>query len=84
MPALPVAQRIGQCLYRLLDDAVGLPFVHFEGTHLIDEFIDHVTEIECVEHPHTEVDRELQSGFSACGLDTVRLLEQQDTEAVES
>ena len=67
-----------------LNDAVGFALVHLEGTDLVDELIDHVTEIESIQHAHAEVDGELQSGFAARGLDAVRLLEEQHAEAFEA
>ena len=60
MPALPVAQRIGQCLHRFPDDAVGLAFVHLKGANLVHKLIDDISKIERIEHAHAEVDGELQ------------------------
>ena len=84
VPAFAVAQRIGQRLDRLPNHPVRLPLVHFEGANLVDQLIDHVPEIERIEHAHAEVDRELQSRLAAGRLDAIRLLEEQYPEALKA
>src|SRR5271156_3176888 len=65
-------------------DTVRLALVYLERTYLIDEFVDDIPKVEGVEHSHTEVDRELQAGLTTGSFNTVRLLEQQNTKAIES
>ena len=84
MPAFAVAQRIGQSLDGLVDHPVRLALVHFEGANLVDELVDHVAKIECIQHAHAEVDGELQARFAARRLDAVGLLEEQDPEALKA
>src|ERR1700722_7852035 len=71
VPALPVSQRVGQCLHRLMNNAVCLAFVHLERTHLVHQFVDDVSEIEGVKHSHTEVDGKLQTWLAARRLDAI-------------
>src|SRR5207302_5087625 len=75
--------RIRESFHGFLNDSVGLALVHLERADLIDEFVDDVAEIEGVQHAHAEIDRKLKAGLTACGLDAVGLLEQQNAEAVE-
>ncbi len=84
VPALAVAQRVGQRLYGVADYLVRLTLVHLKGTDLIDQLVDHVAEVERIEHAHTEIDRELQAGLAARRFDAVSLLEEQNAESVEA
>jgi hypothetical protein len=84
VPALAVAQRIRKRLRGLSNDAVSFTFVYLEWTNLIDQLVQHVAEVERIEHPHAEVHREFETGLAAGRLDAVRLLEEQHTEAVEA
>src|ERR1700676_4282107 len=57
--------------------------MHFIRTDLISQIVHYVAQIERVEHPHSEINCELETGFSRCRFDTVVLLKQQDAKAVE-
>ncbi len=63
-----------------LNHPVRLALVHFEGTNLVDQLIDHVAEVERIEHAHAKVDGKLQSRLAAGRLDAVGLLEEQYAE----
>ncbi len=84
VPALAVAEGIGQGLDRVTNHAVRLALVHLKGPHLVHQLVDHVAQVERVEHAHAEVDGELQSRLAAGCLDAVGLLEEQYAEAIEA
>ena len=69
---------------RLAEHAVGLALVHFERTDLVDQLVDHVAQVQRIQHAHAEIDGELQPWLAAGGLDAVASLKQQHAEAVEA
>src|SRR5437868_3490140 len=73
-----------QSVHGLAKDAIRFAFVHFKRTNLINEIVDHVTQMHGVQHSEAEVDREFQSWFSRFGFDSVAIFEQQHTEAVKA
>src|SRR5262249_25154898 len=77
VPALAVAQGVGQGLRGVADHLVGLALVHFERTDLVDELVEDVAEVKGVQHAHAEIDAKLEARLAAGGLDAVGLLEQQ-------
>ena len=81
-PTLAQARR--QELHALVHDAIGFALTHFERSDLIGHIVHHIAQVERVERGHPEVDRELQPRLARRGLDAVRLLEEQDPEAVEA
>ena len=69
MPALPLAERIRQRCHCFLNDAIRFALVHLEGTDLVDKLIDHVAQVQRVQHAHAEVDRKLQAWLPLRGQD---------------
>src|SRR5579872_3070527 len=81
---IPVAQVVTQAIYRLAKYALGFAFIHFEGANLINQIIEHVSQMHGVQHAKSEINRELQPWLSGGRLDSVAVFEQENAEAVET
>ena len=79
-----ILEVLAQSLHRLAKDAIGLAFVHFKGTDLVYEVVDHVAQVHGVQHSEAKINCELQPGLSRLGLDSIAVFEQQHAEAVEA
>ncbi len=71
-------------IHRLTEYFVGLAFVHFEWTNLVDQIVDHVAQVHRVQHAESEVDGELQSWLTRGRFDPVAVLEEQHSETIEA
>ena len=81
---LAVAQVFAQAIHHLAEHAIGLAFIGFEGTDLVDQIVDHIAEVHGVQHAEAEVNRELQSWLAGSGFDSVTVFEQENAKAVET
>src|SRR5437870_5441405 len=79
-----ISQVVAKRIHRLAEYAIRLAFVHFEWANLVDQVVEHVTQVHGVQHAKSEVDGELQSRLARGGLDSVAVLKQQHTETVEA
>src|SRR6266404_3024225 len=73
-----------QSIHCFAKHTIGLAFVHLKRTNLVDQVVDHVTQVHGIQHSEAKIDAELQSRLSGLGLDSVAILEQQNPEAVKA
>src|ERR1700752_3116319 len=83
VPPLAIPQRVRKRLDRIMDHLIRLALFQLKGPDLIHQLIDHVAQVQRVQHTHAEIYTELESRLSARSLYAVSLLEQQHTEAIE-
>src|SRR6516162_9030646 len=84
LKCLAILQVLAQSVDRLAKNPVGLSLPYLERTNLVDKIVNHVPEVQRIQHSETEIDRELQPRFSGFGLDSIAVFEQQDAEPVEA
>src|SRR5579863_1214189 len=73
-----------QQVHALVEDAVRLAGVDFEWPNLVRDVIDDVTDVERIQNPEEEVEVHLETGLSFGLVKPAALLEEQNTEPVES
>ena len=67
-----------------MEYAVGLALIHLVRPNLINEVVDHVAEVQRVQHPEAEINRELQPGLTRRRFDSFAVLEQQHPKTIEA
>src|SRR5260370_7625044 len=81
---IPVSKILAKSIHRLAEYTIGVALLHFKWTNLVDQVVEHVAQVHGVQHAESKVDRELQSRLARGRLDSVAVLEQQHTEAIEA
>ena len=79
-----ISQVVAKAVHRLAEHAIGFALVHFKGTNLVNQIVEHVAQVHGVQHAESEIDRELQSGLARRRLDAVAVFEQQHAEAIKT
>src|SRR5579863_6084664 len=55
-----ISQVFAKSIDGLAEYALSLSLLHLEGTNLVDQVIEHVTQMHGVQHAESEIDREFQ------------------------
>src|SRR5215470_5761769 len=72
---LAILEILAQSVHRLAKDPVGLSLGYLERTNLVDEIVDHVPELQSIQHSEAEIDGKLQPRFTGLGLDSIAVFE---------
>ena len=80
---LPVLQKIAESIPDFLDRPIGRARNNLVGTDLVNHVVDHIAQVHRVELAHAEVGGEFQAGITGHSIDTMVLLEKQDSKLSE-
>ena len=56
-------------------DAIRFPFIHFEGTNLINQIVDHIAKMHGVQHSQSEIDGKFQAWLAGRRFDPIAVFE---------
>src|SRR5207248_9607156 len=79
-----VPQIFAKPIDHFAENAIGFAFVHLIRTNLIDQIVDHVTQVHGIQHAESKINGELQPRLARGSFNSIAVFEQQHAEAVES
>src|ERR1700722_18772809 len=61
---VPISEILAKPLHGLAEHALRLALIDFERANLVNQVVEHVAHVHCIEHSESEVNGELQSWFA--------------------